>query len=66
MHYLYFLSSSPDLMQCHSWASSLFDINIKKQKTLETSLDVMPSFKASVNARVEGFVSNVDYLESAP
>ena len=29
-----------------------------------TSLDLTPSFKTSVDARVEGLVSNVDYLEN--
>ena len=30
----------------------------------ETSLDLTPSFKNSVYAKVEGLVSNVDYLEN--
>ena len=34
------------------------------ETTLETSLDLTPSFKTSVDARVEGLVSNVDYLEN--
>ena len=29
-----------------------------------TSLDLTPSFKTSVDAKVEGLVSNVDYLEN--
>ena len=37
---------------------------LKSKKTLETSLDLTPSFKTSVNARVEGLVSNVDYLKN--
>ena len=36
----------------------------KSKKTLETSLDLTPSFKTSVDARVEGLVSNVNYLEN--
>ena len=36
----------------------------KSKKTLETSLDLTPSFKTSVDARVEGLVSDVDYLEN--
>ena len=35
----------------------------KSKKTMETSLDLRPSLKTSVYARVEGLVSNVDYLE---
>ena len=36
----------------------------KSKKTLETSLDLTPSFKTFVDARVERLVSNVDYLEN--
>ena len=36
----------------------------KSKKTLETSLDLKPSFKTSADARVEDLVSNVDYLEN--
>ena len=36
----------------------------KSKKTLETSLDLTPSFKTSVDARVKGLDSNVDYLEN--
>ena len=36
----------------------------KNKKTLEMRLDLTPSFKTSVDARVEGLVSNVDYLET--
>ena len=36
----------------------------KSKKTLETSLNLTPSFKTSVDARVEGLVLNVDYLEN--
>ena len=32
--------------------------------TRETNLDLTPSFKTFVDARVEGLVSNVDYLEN--
>ena len=42
--------------------SSLFDINIQKKKTMETSLDPTPSLKTSIDARVDGPVSNEDYL----
>ena len=33
----------------------------QSRKTLKTSLDLMPSFKTSLDARVEGLVSNVNY-----
>ena len=36
----------------------------KSKKTLETSLDLTPSFKTSVDAKVKGLVFNVDYLEN--
>ena len=36
----------------------------KSMKSTKTSLDLTPSFKTSVDARVEGLVSNVDYLEN--
>ena len=36
----------------------------KRKKTLDTSLDHTPSFKTSVDAMVEGLVSNVGYLEN--
>ena len=36
----------------------------KSKKTMETSLDVTPSFKTSIDARVECLVLNVDYLEN--
>ena len=35
---------------------------LKSEKTLETDLDLTPSFKNSVDARVKGLVLNVDYL----
>ena len=35
----------------------------KSKKTMETSVDLTPSFKTSVDARVKGRVSNVDYLK---
>ena len=35
----------------------------KSKKTMESSLDLTPSFKTSVDTRVEGLVSNVDYSE---
>ena len=36
----------------------------KSKKTLETILDLTPSFKTSLDARVEGLVLNLDYLEN--
>ena len=36
----------------------------KSKKTLETSLDLTPLFKTSFDTRLEGFVSNMDYLEN--
>ena len=36
----------------------------KSKNNLETSLDLTPSFKTSVDPRVEGLVSNVDSLEN--
>ena len=36
----------------------------KRKKTLETSLDLTPSLKTSVDTKVEGLVLNVDYLEN--
>ena len=36
----------------------------KSIKTLETSLDFAPSLRTSVDARVEGLVWNVEYLEN--
>ena len=36
----------------------------KSKMTPGTSLDLTPSFKTSIDARVEGLVSNVDYLEN--
>ena len=36
----------------------------KNKKTLETTLNLTPSFKTSVDARVEVLVSNVDFLEN--
>ena len=35
---------------------------LKSEKTLETDLDLTPSFKNSVDAGVKGLVLNVDYL----
>ena len=37
---------------------------LKSKKILEASLDLLTSFKTSVDARVEGLVANVDYLEN--
>ena len=36
----------------------------KSKKTMDTSLDLKPLFKTSLDAWVEGLVSNVDYLEN--
>ena len=36
----------------------------KNRKTLETILDLTPSFKASIDARVEGLILNLNYLEN--
>ena len=59
-------SSSSDLMQGHFYvpfAGHLLSLMLIS-KTLETSLDLTLLFKTSIDARVEGFVSNVDYLEN--
>ena len=62
-----FLSSSSDLIQPQSWGFLSLSLSLtlipKSKKTMETSLDLRPSLKTSVYARVEGLVSNVDYLE---
>ena len=42
----------------------LLTLMSKSNKTQEMSLDLTPSFKTSVDARVKGLVSNVDYLEN--
>ena len=36
----------------------------KSKNTMESNLDLTPSFKTSVETRVEGLVSNVDYSEN--
>ena len=36
----------------------------KSKKTLDTNLEFTPLFKTSADARFEGLVSNVDYLEN--
>ena len=36
----------------------------KSENILEKSLDFTPSFMSSVDARVDGLVSNVDYLKN--
>ena len=59
-----FLLSTSDLMQLYSWGFFSLCINAKKKKTLETSFDLTPLFKTSVDARVEGLDLNVDYLEN--
>ena len=39
-------------------------LTLKINKTLETSLDLMPLFKTSLDERIKDLVSNVDYLEN--
>ena len=36
----------------------------KSKKTLEMSWDIIPLFKTSLDARVEGLVLNVDYIKN--
>ena len=36
----------------------------KSKKTVRTSLDLVPLFNTSAYARVEGLISNMDYLEN--
>ena len=53
MHYSNFLSSSSDLMQTHSRCFYLsLTLMPKSVKTLETSLDLTPSFKTSFDMRL--------------
>ena len=49
-------------MQPQSRGLSSLTLMPKSKKTLETSLDLTPSFKTFLDARVEGLFSNVDYL----
>ena len=61
--------SQLSLVQFRPYATSFpgflsFTLISKSKKTQEKSLDLTPSFKTSVDARVEGLVSNVDYLEN--
>ena len=37
---------------------------LKSRKILETGFDLTPLFKTSIDARANGLVSNVDYLEN--
>ena len=37
---------------------------LKSKKILETSLDLLTSFKTSFDAKVEGLDANLDYLEN--
>ena len=59
-----------DFVQFRPYATSFMGLFLsltvisRSKKTLEMSLDLTPSFKTSVDARVEGLVSNVDYLEN--
>ena len=57
------------------WTHALFQLTFirlllfltlmpKSKKTLETSLNLLPLFKTSLDARVEGLVLNVDYVEN--
>ena len=46
----------------NNWSGKWLDL--RAWLTLETSLDLMPLFKISVDLRVEGLVSNVNYLEN--
>ena len=63
MHYPNFLSFSLDLMQpCYQDFS--LTLMSKSKNTLKTSLDLTALFIASIYARTEGLVSNVDYLEN--
>ena len=65
MHYPNFLLSSSDLMQPR-FTQPLFSCTLtsKNKKTQEMSLYLTPSFETSTDARVEGLVSNMDYLEN--
>ena len=61
--------SQLSLVQFRPYATSFpgllsFTLISKSKKTQEKSLDLTPSFKTSVDERVEGLVSNVDYLEN--
>ena len=59
-----------DFVQFRPYATSFMGLFLsltvisRSKKTLEMSLDLTPSFKTSVDARVEGLVSNVDYLKN--
>ena len=68
VHYPIFLSNSSVLFSSSSSVVTSFQglllsltLMQKSKKTLETCLDFMPSFKTSVDARVEGLF-NVHYL----
>ena len=61
--------SQPSFIQFRPYATSfpgLYSLTLisRSKKTLETSLDIMLLFKTSVDARVEGLLSNMDYLEN--
>ena len=62
VHYPNFFCPFLTLCNLAPRSSSLFDINIQKKKTMETSLDPTPSLKTSIDAKVDGTVSNEDYL----
>ena len=49
-----------------SWFPGLLPLTLvsKSKKTMETSLVLTPSFKTSVDAKAEGLLSNMDYLEN--
>ena len=63
-HYPTFFLSISDLMQPHSQGLFSFTLISNSKKTLETGLDLMPSFKTSIDTIVEGLVLNVCYLEN--
>ena len=63
-------SSQLSFGQFRSYATSFpgllltLTLTWKSRMTPGTTLDLTPSFKTSVDARVEGLTSNVDYLEN--
>ena len=66
IHALFQLSFAQFRPYAASFQGLLLSLTLmpKSKKTLEMSLDLMPSFKTSFDARVEGLVSSVDYLEN--
>ena len=51
---------------CNLYTGLLLSLTLisKSEKTLESSLDLVPLFKTSVGAMVDCLVSNVNYLEN--